>query len=232
MVKLQMKQIKDYTPEEIAELESQLPALEEEIDTLEDQLDELTKKKNSVEIKYSGLRSTVEEYKLMTSFYAVDCTNSTTVYLTAKTRTTPLMDNFYYSDKQFLVLKYSLLSFVDDNPSNDIDGSLVVAKFNSAVDYALSGLTITDLKKEGIIIANFVDDVLAESPLNHYYYLCTELKKVFAQNPHPGDKFMFDHPVQLGAQIYEDQEGFGIKDYDYGTLYGKTTTFLIIGAIF
>ena len=65
MVKLQMKQIKDYTPEEIAELESQLPALEEEIDTLEDQLDELTKEKNSVEVKYSGLRSTVEEYKSM-----------------------------------------------------------------------------------------------------------------------------------------------------------------------
>ena len=233
----------DLTAEDIEILKSELVQLKKQRDELDAQIKVLNDKRDGINKECDTCERKIESYKLLHSLENVNDSNSMTVFLRTNTQTTSLMDEFYHSDRDFLILKWSIVVPKDSYFDNDIYGDLVIVKhqYSTGVDYAFSELTITDLKKENIITKKFTETVInffktphyySTNKLERYYYLCKEISNIFEQKPKHGERIMFSNPVYFGAQIYEDQENFGIKDYDYGTLYGQTTTFLIIGAIF
>lgn len=231
------------TAKDIEILKSELVQLEKRRDELDVKIRAITDERNKIDNECNTRKRKIESYKLTRSITDVNDNNSMTKFLYANTQTTPLFDEFYHSDKEFLVLKWSIIVPKNNHFDDDLYGDFVIVKYNylTGAYYLSSKLTATDLKKKNIINKEFTEEVIKkylETPgykrnnLERYYPLCQEISNVFEQKPKHGDRIMFSNPVQLGAQIYEDQEGFGIKDYDYGTLYGQTTTFLIIGAIF
>ena len=231
------------TAKDIEILKSELTQLKKQRNELDSQIEALNDKRDEINKECDTRERKIESYNLLHSLENVNDNNSMTVFLRSNTQTTALMDEFYHSDRDFLILKWNLVVPKSSYFDEDIYGDLVIVKYNYSLgaDYSLSNLTITDLKKKNIINQKFAVEVIKkylETPgyktnsLERYYPLCQEIDNIFKQKPKHGDKFEFSCPVYLGAQIYEDQENFGIKDYDYGTLYGQTTTFLIIGAIF
>ena len=233
----------DLTAKNVEVLKSELVQLEKRRDELDSKIKALTDERNEIDSEYNIRKRKIESYRLTRSITDVNDNNSMTKFLYANTQTTPLFDEFYHSDKEFLVLKWSITVPKNSHFDDDLYGDFVVVKYNylSGAYYLSSKLTATDLKKKNIINKDFTEEVIKkhlETPgyktnsLERYYPLCQEISNIFEQKPKHGERIMFSNPVYLGAQIYEDQENFGIKDYDYGTLYGQTTTFLIIGAIF
>lgn len=154
--------------------------------------------------------------------------NSTRVRLSMQTRTTPIIDSFYTSDKKFLVFDKAFILF---NGWKDI--SIVIAKAMAGINYKDNGMTMTDLKK---CYGKYIRESSLEnrSGDNRLYPLYEELIKISATPLKSGDVIPFSIPCMLRGQTYVDQTGFGSEYYGAklvhkGKEYGETTKFFIIG---
>lgn len=232
----------DLTAEDIEILKSELVQLKKQRDELDAQIKVLNDKRDEIDKECSIRKGKIESYKLLHSLENVNDSNSMTVFLRSNTQTTPMLDEFYNSDKEFLVLKWILSAPKNSYFDDDILGDLVIVRYDFATNkcYSSSPLTITDLKKCGRIDYKFAEKATI---VDHKYHsskeltercfsLCLDLKSIFEKHPKRGDKCLFSCPIEISGQLYDDQENIGFHDYDDITFYGQTTPFLIIGAIF
>lgn len=230
------------TAKDIEILKSELVQLKKQRDELDAQIKVLNDKRDKIDKECSIRKGKIESYKLLHSLENVNDSNSMTVFLRSNTQTTPMLDEFYNSDKEFLVLKWILSAPKSSYFDDDILGDLVIVRYDFATSkcYSSSPLTITDLKKCGRIDYKFAEKATI---VDHKYHsskeltercfsLCLDLKSIFEKHPKRGDKCLFSCPIEISGQLYDDQENIGFHDYDDITFYGQTTPFLIIGAIF
>lgn len=158
--------------------------------------------------------------KVLNSIYSVDKNNSITHYLAPTTPTTPIMDEFERSNKEFLILN----GYYRYTKSKYYDFKFVVTKNKYDINCSELQPTMTELKKwEG---AERLRDI----------HKC--LNEIFSSsdNYESGQKIPFSQPCRLGGQTYSNQTGYGnIYHWDQlvyeGTKYGEVTDFLIIGII-
>lgn len=153
--------------------------------------------------------------------------NSMEVYLSSSTKTTPVMDLFYKSEKEYLVFSraYTLLP-------RFTHVSLIVTKNNRALKCRDAGMTATNLKEN----CGMVLDRQYYKGLKQYKRmipLWDELFKICKLQYNKGDIVPFEIPCRLNAQIKANQCGFGNIYYGEqlireGTLYGETTPFAIV----
>lgn len=153
--------------------------------------------------------------------YQIDTTNSLCYEIKSTTKTTPIMDKFYNSDSEFLILKEFQKYYSDSDCVHDY--SFVVVRGIKGIEHYKLQPTMTELKMHNSVtrmqdIENCLDTIF--------------------KTPHsPGDKIPFDKPCLLGGQIYANQTGFG-WEWEWGdlisegTLYGEVTNFMIIGIIY
>lgn len=180
--------------------------------------------------------------KLLKSGYTLSEDNSITEQLCSNTRTTPIMDEFSNSEKQFLVLDSQ---FYIQHPSWEylyIPISLVVAKMpdgpnyigeTNQVNYTGTRLTMSNLKSKARM--HISSESLERIPDDdRAYELYQEIFSIKKRDISVGGYFPFNKPFELGGQTYEEQSGFG---WEYsgrylvreGRQYGETKKFLMIG---
>ncbi len=207
--------------EQEEKLSSQITALEKELEILQNEHYSLLRELCKLE--------TAEETKKFTrSITKINHENSIGVYLDRDTRTTPIIDSFVLSEKDFLVLRQMFRL----EPSWKYV-SLVIAKNKGNINFSYSGLTMTDLKK---VAGNCVsrDYVSKMSESSRLYPLYSELLRVGKKVAIMDGPIRFEKPCILGGQTFNDQTGFG-RIYcgeelvDKGKEYGSTTDFMIIG---
>lgn len=206
---------KEQVQKRINEVRDEIEKLREEEATLEKELDEVITDENTE--------------SLLNEINDVNEQNSMRVRLYEDTRTTPIMDEFYNSDKRFLVFE-GIFSVGKDWTRV----SLVVAKGRRNVNLIDSKLTMTDLKKHsGTIVGERFLNGYPET--SRFYSLAEEMLKA-APKLENELKVPFETPIRLGGQTYANQTGYG-STYEgtyqvtQGTLYGETTGFYIIGII-
>lgn len=215
------KEIED----QIAENNARIQELKDEIKQLEDSQQDLNDTLRRIEKNEATT-------KLLNSIYEVNEDNSMCVRLDADTKTTPIMDEFSCSGKQFLIFKRAFNLGHLWMPL-----SLVITKGQRGVNYAYNGLTMTNLKKHmGHYIWAHTLERLDEG--SRIYPLYRELAAVAEkmQECEESDIIPFQTPCMFGGQTYANQSGYGSEYYGedlvhQGTLYGETSKFLIIGVI-
>lgn len=203
--------------------------LEKKIKMLQEQINSLKKDLMETEEQYYDLVYTENTASYLESIYSVSPENSINEHLYSDTKTTPIMDSFYCSKKDFLIFKS--LFFVDvDFPPYWQYVSIVVRKSpRSKIRLIDSGLTMTDLKKEsGWATLKYC------SESRRVYPLIKEIVTAATKLSETNKIVPFEHIIRLGGQTYANQTGFG-SEYNgeelvhQGTLYGETTGFYIIG---
>lgn len=123
-------------------LQEQEESLNAQITELEEKLEELQAEQNSLWQEKRKLEMAEEASRFTKTVSKINEENSTVVHLYAHTKTTPIMDAFAFSDKDFLVFRH-LFRLA---PSWKYV-SLIVAKSRAGINYTNSNLTMTDLKK-------------------------------------------------------------------------------------
>ena len=184
------------------------------------------KRGNSMANIKKRTRKFIQEISLMND------KNTTIVLLENNTKTTPIMDKFYFSDKLFIVFE-SVLGMYTDRGWRYI--SLVVRKNNTfeKIDCIDDDLTVSDLKK-------YRGTQIRGNPFDNksrLYSLVNEIIQASKQISDSKIPISFEHAIRLGGQTFENQSGYGNYYYGetllvQGTYYGETTGFYIIGAIF
>lgn len=215
----------------IDEINAEIEQLQNQLENLELQISELEDKKYEFEKEISALEKSDKTAKLLDKIHSITQDNTIYEHLHKDTPTTPIMDSFSNSPKEFLVFSKAYTI-----PPHWKHVSLVVTKSCNDVNYSYSGLTMTDLKKSiGTHIADYLINMSSEK--SRKYYLYNELLNIAKRyDLNKGDMIPFETPCQLGGQTYKDQTGFG---WEYcgedvvleGREYGETTKFLIIGII-
>jgi len=150
--------------------------------------------------------------------------NSMYVSLYSDTHTTPIMDEFYNSDKLFL--------FLSDWSGNEWWDKIVLVithGYNNIPHYDVEAPTMTELKTSSHcpVTSGYFPERM--KPLMENIANIIKKKKM-----KHGEVVQFKYPYPLGGQIYANQTDFGwewqwgelLKE---GTLYGETTQFFIIG---
>lgn len=209
-------------------LQAQEEVLNVRIAELEEKIEELLSEQNSIRQQKHTLEMAEESSKLTKMVSKVNKENSTVVHLDSHTRTTPIIDNFAFSDKDFLVFRHLFRL----SPSWKYV-SLIVAKNRTGVNYTYSGLTMTDLKKAaGTIVSHNLVEQLPKS--DRLYPLYLELAGISEKVAMTSGPIRFDTPCMLGGQTFREQTGFGWEYCGeevvrYGREYGETTKFMIIG---
>lgn len=202
--------------QEKEKLEAEVETLEERISCLEDELSEKEKDTNTLSLLYKG--------------FDINEDNSTCVRLHDSIRTTPIIDSFYFSDKDFLIFERQFSSM----NVYSVYFSLVVVKNQYNIHSRGTSLTMTDLKKHTrtSIGSYSVSEIMQKSRL---YPLYDEIFKISKQELKDETYIPFETPCVLKGQTYSDQTGYG-KEYNGDSLvyeknYGDASRFLIIGVI-
>lgn len=209
-------------------LQAQEETLNVQIAELEEKLDELLSEQNSIRRQKRTLEMAEESSKLTKMVSKVNKDNSTVVHLYSSTRTTPIIDNFAFSDKDFLVFRHLFRL----SPSWKYV-SLIVVKNRTGINYTYSGLTMTDLKKAaGTHVSKNLVEQFPKS--DRLYPLYLELARISEKVAMTSGPIRFDTPCMLGGQTFREQTGFGWEYCGeevvrYGREYGETTKFMIIG---
>lgn len=212
------------------EIESAILTIKQKIIELETQLKSLNKERSDLEQELHQTIIAERTAETLRRIHEVSDENTMRMRLYADTRTTPIMDSFVSSEKEFLVFENAYtLSECGKRVS------LVIVKSKQKVNCSDNGLTMTDLKKS-------VGEHVSENSLKYLretvrtYPLFRELVSVDQKAPKTGARVAFKVPCLLGGQTYKDQVGFGSEycgeELVYqGKNYGETTKFLIIGII-
>lgn len=153
-VKLPMNKDKEILENEISDIYTKIDNLKIKRDQIEQTIEGLEKEKDSIWTEIASLYSKVEVLdkqvedietqertcEILSLVQEVSPANSMIKSLFYDTRTTPIMDEFYNSDKEFLIFKdmYSL---------NLHPISLIVTKKKNTVYVHDSNLTMTNIKK-------------------------------------------------------------------------------------
>ena len=151
------------------------------------------------------------------------------VRLHSDTRTTPIMDDFYFSKKDFLIFE-RIFQVNTGTRMGWLDVSLIVRRGTPEVSVIDDGLTMTDLKKiSGAVLSrNYFPKQ------SRQYSLIEEMLNAANKISDMQRIVPFEHAVRLGGQTYKNQTGYG-SEYRgetlvvQGTLYGETTGFYVIG---
>ena len=205
------------------EIENRIKEIGGEIKHLSEEADELQKKLKEI-VNNENTESLLNEIN------DVNYNNSMTVRLYSDTRTTPIMDEFFNSDKKFLIFENI---FTLDKKWTKI--SLVVTKGCKNVNVIDSQLTMTNLKSEsGSTLGEYRLKTLSET--SRFFPLVKEILTASTKITDKQTKAPFEIPIRLGGQTFANQTGYG-STYEgtyqvtQGTLYGDTTSFYIIGII-
>lgn len=168
---------------------------------------------------------------LLNELNAVSPDNSMHIKLSSDTKTTPIMDKYYFSDKKYLIIDRAF-----HVGKNWTSVSLVIMRAQDLLIGNVNGrMTMTDLKKfVGTSVGEYLLDAYKIS--DRRYDLIKELLIASSYINNAGDAVPFEKPVRLGGQTYANQTGYGSEyngdDLVYqGTLYGETTGFCIIGVL-
>lgn len=211
---------------ELAIVESKIQILKGKIHTLECELEKLEDR------EYELKQALEQEYKRQrTQAYLKDIAevtpdNSIYVHLCSDTKTTPIMDKFYHSNKSYLIFD-RIFTLSWQGGFQPI--SLIISKRWGDIDYHYSRLTMTDLKKSaGSFVSKRSLDFLNEDSRKYplYYELILILERL--QSGENENIMTFQSPCILGGQTYSNQSGYG-SEYcgddliHQGTLYGETT---------
>lgn len=221
---------KDDLLRELEQIEVQLATLREEIDKLEEKESYLQSLQDQLENEIDAIAASEETQRILDSIHDITAENAMYISLDSDTKTTPVMEKFYQSNKSFLI--FSKLFHLMGN-SNSI--SLVVKKDHPDVNRHNSDLTMTNIKEvANTYITSSSTKYLKES--SRRYHLYKELEKICQKSPQRGERIPFDLPCKLRGQTFKDQRGYGSRycgeDLIHpGTEYGATTNFLIIGAL-
>ena len=207
---------KEDAEKQLQEVQSQIAILQEEEKRLKSVISDF--------VRDEKMKQYMEE------IFQVTEENSMVVRLSSNTKTTPIMDKFYFSETPFLIFKR--IFRIRNSSGTLITVSLVIKKGfpgDRAID---SGLTMTDLKK-------FAGAFIINNPYperSRKYALVEELLYVAAKLTEDSNAIPFEHPIRLGGQTFSNQTGYG-SEYNgntlvsQGTLYGDTTGFYIIGVL-
>ena len=202
-------------------LKSQIAERKKELDALYDEHSSLVEEIRELEMAEEASRFTKTVSK-------INKENSMVIHLNKYSKTTPIMDSFAFSDKEFLVFRHVFRLA----PSWKYI-SLIVAKNKEDINYAYSGLTMTDLKSA---VGSYVskDCVEEMSERNRLYPLYLELVRIGKKVAMMDGPIRFDKPCLLRGQTFEDQSGFGWvycgeELVHRGRDYGDATRFMIIG---
>lgn len=216
--------------EERRDWRADIATIDKEIKELEEQLAQLYEKRQSIELVSKAAETDKATKLLLNQVCRVSCDNTLKVQLEKGTKTTPIMDSFQKSDKEFL-----LFENIFTLSENRKKVSLVITKGVHGVRYVNDGLTMTDLKKAAkTLVGAYSANYMSKS--NRKYNLYQELIEVDKNKLVNGQGYAFRVPCLLGGQTFNDQTGFG-SEYcgerlTYrGKNYGETTMFLIIGVI-
>ena len=180
----------------------------------------------------------IDTEQLLQSISHISDDNSMHVRLFSDSATTPIMDRFEKSDKEFLIFDKFCVAYPNAEGTSFRDKkyiSLIITRSSNKVWGRDNGLTMTNLKKRsGISLRRNMLQRLTENTENRLYPLHDELldayDKIFS-----GDEYIpFGLPCCLHGQTYANQTGYGNiyngEDLvEEGTLYGETTEFLILG---
>ena len=210
--------------ESIKQIDDESEHTDDYIKHLQIKINDLLYEKSTLSIQLNEHKikgQTVKGKKLKPIFDLSD-KNAMKVNLFNDTRTTPIMDEFYHSDKLFLI-------FMNMYHLNHKRISLVVTKGQIDVNYTL---TMTDLKKSrSTSLSNYV----LNNKNDRMYPLFLELLNLPSEKLISGNQLQFQKPCLLGGQTFSDQTGFGSEyhgiDLVYQKEYGETTKFLIVGII-
>lgn len=212
------------------EIETAISTINHKISELEVQLEELNEERSDLEQELHQAIIAERTTETLRLIHEVSNENAMRVRLYEDTRTTPIMDEFVSSGKEFLVFENAYtLSKCGKRVS------LVIVKSKQKVNCSDNGLTMTDLKKSvGVYVSENSLNYLGETARK--YPLFRELVSVDLKAPKTGDTVAFTAPCLLGGQTFKDQTGFGSEycgdELVYqGKNYGETTKFLIIGLI-
>lgn len=218
-----------------------LEGMSEPTEELQTEILELCHRHKELADKRSEYQRAENTERLLKSGRNFTQDNSISTVLNSRTKTTPIVHSFVWSDKKYLILKYVFLL-----PPAIRHASLIVTKTPSSlafdllreenrINYVSTSITISDLKsKSGLRITQDILERVSEYEKNKMYYLYKELIAIGKKNVSAGGYFPFTTPVEFGAQTFDDQRDFG---WEYngrsvvkvGKQYGETKKFLIIG---
>ena len=221
-----MQDNRDNIQSKISEFQGKIDAISAKIAALESEKEELEGQQYELEKQLWAIEKEEATATVLNQLFNVTSENSIRKRLFPDTRTTPIMDEFYNSDKQFLIFErmFTLCPAWEHI-------SLVVTKGCFGINYRDSGLTMTDLKKA---VGTYIDETTLHyrKTNDRKFPLYQELVIIGKKELHAGDEIPFQTPCVLGGQTFGDQTGFGAQyPGDDGKEYGETTKFLIIGII-
>lgn len=202
--------------------------IQSEIDRIHEEILRLTEQENYLKKELHSAITDENTLALLNETMDVDDENSMAVSLNEYTKTTPIMDEFWNSQKRFLVFK-NIFSI----GKSWTRSSLIVVRARNGCKARGLNLTMTELKKRAGIV--MTDDYIKRVPENSRFYALASELSIAAQKITPDSEFIpFESPVRLGGQTFANQTGYGsIYEGTYqisqGTLYGETTGFYIIG---
>lgn len=203
-------------------IQSRITEIHNEIKCLQSEEKELRNKLKEI--------VTLENTKLiLSSINDVTGENSMVIRLYSDTRTTPIMENFYNSDRKYLI--FDRIFSIGNNFSKV---SLIITKATKNVAFVNSGLTMTDLKKHSNIYVT--EGFLSSCPDTARFYTLAKELIIASKKITDNTRIQFENLIRLGGQTYSNQTGYGstyegTHQLTQGTLYGDTTTFYIIGII-
>lgn len=220
-----------------------MPVCEEkDLEKINEKIEQIKAELESLECKRLELIKNIEAEKemknteiLLGSVFDINSDNTIRVKLLSDTKTTPIMDRFDSSNKTFLIFE-SIYSVIINSQWKHL--SLVIAKNHKNVLSNNSQLTMTDLKKSaGMFITLNLKNRFSKN--DRMYSLYNELFKIiknFENSENIPKIISFKTPCRIGGQTFKNRSGYGSEycgeDLVYqGTLYGETTSFLIIGAV-
>lgn len=212
-----------------SQIQKEIAGIDQKIAELEYQTEELHRKKNNL---LKELEVCEETKQLLNRVHMVSDDNTMRVRLRNDTKTTPIMDMFQSSDKEFLLFEQHFHLWIATS-ANQV--SLIVTRCPAGVQYSDDGLTMTDLKKTfGTILSEKSVGYIEET--DRRYHLFHGLLEVSNEKLVDGQTYAFQMPCLLGGQTSGDQTGFGSEycgtnQIYQGKLYGETTKFLIIGIV-
>lgn len=227
--------------QKLEERENVLEKIPEPTEELQTEILELCRRYKELDNKRGEYQRAENTEELLKSGRYFTQDNSISIALNSRTKTTPIIHSFVWSDKKYLILKYMFLL-----PPAIRHASLVVTKTPSSfafdllreekrISYVSTSITISDLKsKSGLRITQDILERMPEYEKTKMYSLYKELVAIEKKNISDGGYFPFSIPVEFGAQTFDDQRDFG---WEYngrsvvkiGKQYGETKKFLIIG---
>lgn len=210
---------------EIKKLENEKQELEKELPDLRQLYCAGTKKRDEKRVE---LRES-KRIDIKNLIQKVDSSNTRKISIKSTTRTIELMENFYKSSDIFLVFENAY--WTDDYRHNV--SLIAIHQIDDTIPCHKEKPTVSELKKS---FNSSMRYALEGCPERLFKMLKEIGECINSHKISSGDRFAFDVPYLFGGKTKKDLSNFGCMwtgggDYITKTLYGDTTSFLMIGFI-